>query len=88
MLLPRHFLGCGFREGELAQRFFFDLKRGQKVIADETGILASDLNEAIVEALEALREMRASGEMDEFDDEWKLVIRDDLGVVRKVFSVW
>ena len=32
--------------------------------------------------------MRASGEMDEFDDEWKLVIRDEYGVTRKVCSVW
>ena len=35
----------------MAQRFFFDLKRDRAVIADEAGILASDLNEAIVEAL-------------------------------------
>lgn len=72
----------------VAERFYFDLRSRQTVIIDETGSLASDLNEAIVQALEALREMRASGEMDDFDDGWKLVIRDDLGEIRKVFSVW
>ena len=72
----------------MAQRFYFDLRGDRTVIPDETGILANDLNEAIVEALEALREMRASGELDEFGDGWKLAIRDDKGVVRKTFSIW
>jgi hypothetical protein len=72
----------------VAQRFYFDLRGSRAVIVDETGIRASDLNEAVVQALEALREMRAGGEMDDFDDGWKLVIRDDLGEIRSVFSVW
>jgi hypothetical protein len=73
---------------ELASNFYFDLRGSRTVIIDQEGIVAEDLNEAIVEALAALREMRASGELDEFGDGWKLAIRDDKGIVRKAFSIW
>ncbi|KAB1073855.1 hypothetical protein F6X53_26610 [Methylobacterium soli] len=72
----------------MASNFYFDLRGSRTVIIDQEGIVAKDLNEAIVEALAALREMRASGELDEFGDGWKLAIRDDKGVVQKAFSIW
>ena len=75
-------------EGNVGQRFYFDLRGNRTVIIDREGIVANDLNEAIVEALAALREMRASGELDEFGDGWKLVIRDEKGVAQKAFSIW
>jgi uncharacterized protein YjgD (DUF1641 family) len=75
-------------EGNVSQRFYFDLRSSQTGIVDEEGILTSDIDEAIKEALEALREMRASGELDECGDGWRLVIRDDKGVTRKTISIW
>ncbi|WP_246696801.1 DUF6894 family protein [Methylobacterium planeticum] len=72
----------------MGQRFYFDLRGNRTVIIDQEGIVANDLNEAIVEALAALREMRASGELDEFGDGWKLIIRDEKGGARKAFSIW
>ncbi|MER2268389.1 DUF6894 family protein [Methylobacterium oxalidis] len=72
----------------MAQRFFFDLSDGRTVLLDTEGVLAASLNEAIVEALEALREMRSNAQLDELDDNWKLSIRDENGNIRKTFSIW
>ncbi|WP_132253352.1 DUF6894 family protein [Methylobacterium segetis] len=71
----------------MVRRFYFDLTDGRTTLFDTEGVLAADLNEAIVEALEGLREMRASGEIDEMGDNWKLVIRDENGSTRRTFSV-
>jgi hypothetical protein len=72
----------------MTQRFHFDLTDGKATLPDRAGVLAGDLREAIEEAHEALREMRASEELDEFGEGWKLVIRDESGGVRKTFSIW
>ncbi|WP_407943167.1 DUF6894 family protein [Methylobacterium oxalidis] len=72
----------------MARRFYFDLTDGHTTFLDTEGVVAADINEAVIEALEALREIRASTEIDDLDDSWKLVIRDDKGSIRKTFSVW
>ncbi|MER2268390.1 DUF6894 family protein [Methylobacterium oxalidis] len=72
----------------MLRRFYFDLTDGQTTLSDTEGVLAADLNEAIIEALEGLREMRSSGELDELGDNWKLIIRDENGTARKTFTVW
>ncbi|WP_336486491.1 DUF6894 family protein [Methylobacterium nigriterrae] len=72
----------------MPQRFHFDLTNEHTVVCDEKGVLADDLHEAIEEALEALREMRISGDIDELGYGWKMLIRDTEGVVRKILTVW
>src|SRR4051812_24442957 len=47
------------------QRVYFDLTNGNTTHRDEAGVLVDDVAEAIEEALEALRELRASGDIDE-----------------------
>lgn len=87
-MAPTQIAGEQRSDGQMAQRFFFDLSDGRTVLLDTEGVLAASLNEAIVEALEALREMRSNAQLDELDDNWKLSIRDENGNIRKTFSIW
>lgn len=87
-MAPTQIAGEQRSDGQKAQRFFFDLSDGRTVLLDTEGVLAASLNEAIVEALEALREMRSNAQLDELDDNWKLSIRDENGNIRKTFSIW
>lgn len=73
---------------QMMRRFYFDLTDGHTTFLDTEGVLAADINEAIVEAIEALREIRGSTELDDLDGNWKLTLRDDKGSIRKAFSVW
>lgn len=72
----------------MTRRFYFDLTDGHTTFLDTEGVLAADINEAVIEAIEALRELRASAELDDLDDGWKLAIRDEKGSIRKTLSVW
>ncbi|AWN43383.1 hypothetical protein U8607_21155 [Methylobacterium durans] len=72
----------------MAKRFYFDLTDGHTTFLDTEGVLAADINEAVIEALEALREIRSGSELDDLEGSWKLVIRDEKGSARKTFSVW
>jgi hypothetical protein len=59
----------------LAERFFFDLTDGPSTIHDEDGALATDLDEAIMQAEEVLTELRATGELSDAHYEWMMIIR-------------
>ena len=68
------------RSGPLLKRFYFDLVKRETILADEAGIEAADLDEALEEAKVALEELCDSGEAADFSDGWQLLIRDEAGV--------
>ncbi|WP_244424529.1 DUF6894 family protein [Methylobacterium nodulans] len=59
----------------MAQRFYFDLTDGFTTIRDNEGVEAEDLADAVKQAEAALEEMRAAGELADFEEGWRLVIR-------------
>ncbi|MDR7040170.1 MULTISPECIES: DUF6894 family protein [Methylobacterium] len=71
----------------MLKRFYFDLVCRERVIPDDTGIEAADLDEALEEAEAALQEMRRSGEASEFDEGWSLLIRDEGGAALRKLPI-
>ncbi|WP_236960609.1 DUF6894 family protein [Methylobacterium durans] len=59
----------------MRQRVFFDLTDGLTILADETGVVVADLDQALRQAASAIEEMRLSGQLrGEFG--WRIVVRD------------
>lgn len=61
--------------------FHFDLENNHEVIEDEDGVEADGLEQAVVEALAGINEMRAAGELDAMGAGWTLVVRNADGTV-------
>ncbi len=64
----------------MLSRYYFNLTDGHNVIPDEVGIEVSDDRAALIQAFEAVEELR--GETDSSPDEWAgwwLNIMDDSG---------
>lgn len=59
----------------MSQRLFFDLTDGMTLFADETGVVVTDLDQALRQAASAIEEMQRSGQL--FGQHgWRIVVRD------------
>ncbi|UMY17961.1 DUF6894 family protein [Methylobacterium organophilum] len=58
-------------------RYYFDLQSHRKIIRDEVGVEIDDPERAFKDALAVVEEMRTSGELNDADDSWVLVARDN-----------
>jgi len=59
----------------LPNRYRFDLESTHDVVRDECGVEASDLDEAIEQAVAGIAEMRREGGLSDVGEGWDLVIR-------------
>ena len=71
----------------MPERFYFDLANGLSTISDEVGVSATDLDDAIHQAGEALTEMREDNEFASDADQWMMVIRNASGKTVRVLPV-
>ncbi|MEA1833463.1 hypothetical protein U8607_15365 [Methylobacterium durans] len=65
----------------MPQRYFFRLVHAETVIEDTTGVVADDLDQALVEALAAIAELRTEGELPGDAGDWQLEIKDEAGIL-------
>jgi hypothetical protein len=63
----------------LAERFYFDLTDGATTISDETGVMALDLNDALLQAKAVMVEMDELEEHEIDAHKWMIVVRDSAG---------
>lgn len=68
-----------YPEPNLPSRLYFDLSNGLSTNRDLEGVLAADLDEAIMEAQAIIGEMHVNGELSEDAEGWMLVIKDASG---------
>ena len=60
-------------------RFYFHLNNGEDVIRDEDGILVSDIDAALIAAMEVIQELRAEDEVSAAEWQgWRLEITDEV----------
>jgi hypothetical protein len=71
----------------LLKRFYFDLVHKDTVLSDDKGAEAADLQEAVELAVRGLAELSDSGEANEFDRGWTLLIRDEAGTTLEKLPV-
>lgn len=70
----------------MTMRCYFNLVRGDDVIADPVGIEVEDIQQARIQALHAINEMREEmGDAIDSWDDWRLEVVDSIG--RTLFSV-
>ena len=66
----------------MSSRFFFNLTNGEDMIYDEEGVLVTDLQAAVIYALEVVQELRAEDPFSATEWQgWRLDITDDTGRV-------
>ncbi|GEP11621.1 DUF6894 family protein [Methylobacterium gnaphalii] len=63
----------------MPSRFRFDLESSHDHISDLVGAEASDINQATVLAIDAIREIQQEDAFESGVSDWELVIRDDAG---------
>jgi hypothetical protein len=69
-------------------RFYFHLNNGEDVIRDEEGILVSDIDAALIAAMEVIQELRAEDSVSAAEWQgWKLEITDEAGQVIESLSL-
>jgi hypothetical protein len=69
-------------------RFYFHLNNGDDVIRDEDGILVSDVDAALITAMEVIQELRAEDEVSAAEWQgWRLEITDEAGQVIESLSL-
>jgi len=72
----------------MSSRYFFNLTDGEDMIRDEEGILVSDVQAALVSALEVIRELRAEDPSAAAEWKgWRLEILDEAGQVIESVSL-
>jgi hypothetical protein len=72
----------------MSSRYYFNLTDGEVVIRDEEGILVSDVQAALVSALEVVRELRAEDPSVAAEWQgWRLEIVDEAGRVIESLSL-
>ncbi|GLS44760.1 DUF6894 family protein [Methylobacterium brachythecii] len=64
----------------MPSRFRFDLESRHDHISDLVGAEASDIQQATVLAMDAIREIQEEDALDSTISEWELVIRDAAGI--------
>ncbi|GJD99923.1 hypothetical protein GMJLKIPL_1841 [Methylobacterium isbiliense] len=69
------------------QRYYFDLTDGLTTIRDDRGVEVYGLNMAVLYAREAVEEMRQSGELVQFGDDWQFLVRTGDGTVLATVDV-
>ena len=81
------FGGADTQSGESALgRYHFDLENDHEVVRDLEGVAASSLEEAIVQALDVIVEMRDADDLVE-PGAWTLVVRDADGTTVERLTV-
>ncbi|WP_407531071.1 DUF6894 family protein [Methylobacterium oryzisoli] len=68
-------------------RFYFDLTDGLNTVHDDEGILAEDLQMILQYAEETVNEMRQGGELVNYIDHWRFVIRTETGTVLATIQI-
>jgi hypothetical protein len=69
-------------------RFYFHLNNGEDVIRDEEGILVSDIDAALIAAMEVIQELRAEDAVSAAEWQgWRLEITDEAGRVIESLSL-
>ncbi|WP_423794568.1 DUF6894 family protein [Methylobacterium durans] len=68
-------------QDHMPQRYYFRLVSAEGSVEDPTGVMAANLNQAQVNALAAIAELRAAGELTERSGSWTLEIRDHQGTL-------
>jgi hypothetical protein len=69
-------------------RFYFHLKNGDDVICDEDGILVSDIDAALIAAMEVIQELRDEDSVSAAEWQgWELEITDEAGRVIESLSL-
>jgi microcompartment protein CcmK/EutM len=63
----------------LAERFYFDLTDGVTTISDETGVMALDLSDALLQAKALMVEMDELEDHEVDAHKWMIVVRDSAG---------
>lgn len=76
---PSHVRRPVFRKAVPSMRFHFDLTDGRITMPDPEGADAADLAEAIEQAAIVIEELRGTGELQDVDSPWDLVIKDSRG---------
>ena len=71
----------------MTKRFYFDLTDGYRTLSDDEGVEATNLDQAISQALLAMKEMSQSGELDRVGNGWRMIIRDEAGIIRQEFVI-
>jgi hypothetical protein len=71
----------------VTKRFYFDLTDGYRTLSDDEGVEALTLDRAISQALLAMKEMSQSGELDRLGNGWRMIIRDEAGIIRQEFVI-
>ena len=57
-------------------RFYFDFENGEEVVRDNDGFEATNLKQAIADALDVILEVAEETATNRPDDLWTLVVRD------------
>jgi hypothetical protein len=69
-------------------RFYFHLNNGEDVIRDEEGTLVSDIDAALIAAMEVIQELRAEDAVSAAEWQgWRLEITDEAGRVIESLSL-
>jgi hypothetical protein len=69
-------------------RFYFHLNNGEDVIRDEEGTLVSDIDAALIAAMEVIQELRAEDAVSAAEWQgWRLEIMDEAGRVIESLSL-
>jgi hypothetical protein len=63
----------------LAVRYYFRLVGRDDVFEDETGVLASSVDQAEAETLGVIDELRAHGQLPDISERWCLELHDNRG---------
>jgi hypothetical protein len=72
----------------MSSRFYFHLNNGEDMIRDEDGVLVSDVDAALIAAMEVIQELRAEDAVSAAEwHGWRLEIMDEASKVIESLSL-